>query len=59
MRVWLGLLFALALGGAAAHAGYDFVAAPDGDLRRAPSMPARMGSGAASSYRPASISILR
>jgi hypothetical protein len=30
MRVWLGLLFALALGGAA-HAGYDFVAAPDGD----------------------------
>ena len=31
IRVWLGLLFALALGGAAAHAGYDFVAAPDGD----------------------------
>ena len=31
MRVWLGLLFALALGGVAAHAGYDFVAAPDGD----------------------------
>jgi len=31
IRVWLGLLFALALGGATAHAGYDFVAAPDGD----------------------------
>ena len=30
MRVWLGLLFALVLGGAAAHGGYDFVAAPGG-----------------------------
>jgi hypothetical protein len=30
MRVWLGLLLTLALGGAA-HAGYQFVAAPNGD----------------------------